>query len=53
MTLSTLMNLGIKIVTLWLFCFVSSYVFLFGKSRTGIKRYYVFFSLFCWGVLLF
>lgn len=53
MTLSALMNLCIKILTLWLYCFVSGYVLLYGKNGTYIKLYYVFFSLFCWGVLLF
>ena len=52
MTLSSLMSQGIKILVLWLYCFISSYVLLYGKSGTSIKLYYVFFSLFCWGVLL-
>lgn len=42
----------VQAVLLVLFCVVTAYVFCVGKSRTGIRRDYLFLSLLC-GVVFF
>ena len=52
MILSSIVKIVIKTVIFVLFCLISSYVMLFGKQGTGIKLYYVFTSIFLWGIII-
>lgn len=47
-----LFKILIKAACLVMFSLLSSCVLLLGKSRSGIKVYYVFTSIFLWGVIL-
>lgn len=52
MTLLSILRLIIKIVFFVLFCLLTGFVFVLGKSGTGIKLYYGFTSALLWGVIL-
>lgn len=48
-----LLRMLIKAVCFAIFCFLSVFVFMYGKSKSNIKMLYVVTSIFLLGVILF